>query len=127
MTLNEVYRYQTTSAENRPAAVYNLSTITSISPDSSRSNYSGGRSTASPGSCTKISPQEIIDTLNLLEQAEQRVSCEVARIQDKIREARGVVEAYRREKRARMKENAALVAEEERQTRSADDELWLMV
>jgi len=38
-----------------------------------------------------------------------------------------MVEAYRREKRARMKENAALVAEEERQTRRVDDDLWLSV
>ena len=38
-----------------------------------------------------------------------------------------MVEAYRREKRARIKENAALVAEEERQTRRADDELWLSI
>ena len=72
-------------------------------------------------------PQDIIDTLNLLEQAEQEVSLEVARIQDKIKEAREIVETYRRERRARMKENAALIAEEERETRGPDDELWFTV
>lgn len=71
-------------------------------------------------------PQDIIDTLNLLEQAEQEVSLEVARIQDKIKEAREIVETYRRERRARMKENAALVAEE-RETKGPDDELWFTV
>ena len=70
-------------------------------------------------------PQDIIDTLNLLEQAEQEVSHEVARIQDKLKEARAMVEAYRRERRTRMKENVTLAAEEGRQTKRADDEFWL--
>jgi hypothetical protein len=118
---------QTDSCQNRLAAVYSLSTITSLSSDSSCSNYASDHSTGSRDSCDKIPPQDIIDTLNLLEQVEQEVSHEVARIQDKIKEARMMVEAYRREKRARMKENATLVAEEERQTRKADDELWLVV
>ena len=117
-------QHPTTRAENRLATVHTLSTITSLSSDSACSNHTSGRST---GSHDKIQPQDIIDTLNFLEQVEQNVSREVARIQDKIKETRTMVEAYRREKRARMKENAALVAEEERQTRKVDDELWLMV
>ena len=127
MTSDEVCRYKPTPAENRLAAVYGLSTITSLTPDSSCPNYASDHSTGSGASCDKISPQDIIDTLNLLDRVEQGISHEVARIQDKVKEAREMVGAYRREKRARMKENATLIAEEERQTRKADDELWLTV
>ena len=127
MTLDKIYQYKTTPGENRLAAVYTLSTTTSLSSDSSGSNYASDHSTGSSDSCDKIPPQDIIDTLNLLDKVEQEVSHEVARIQDKIKEAREMVEAYRREKRVRMKENAMLVTEEERQTRRVDDELWLVV
>ena len=127
MALDKIHRYKTTPAENRLAAVYGPSTITSLSSGSSCSNYASDHSTRSSDSCDKIPPQDIINTLNLLDQVEQEVSHEVARIQDKIKEAREMVETYRRERRARMKENATLVAEEERQTRRADDELWLAV
>jgi len=127
MTLDEVYRYKTTPAENRLAAIYSLSTITSLPSNSSFSSYASDHSTRSSNSCDRIPPQDVIDTLNLLDQVEQEVSHEVARIQDRIKEAREMVEAYRREKRARMKENAMLIAEEQRQTRAVDDELWLAV
>lgn len=105
--------YPKTPTENRLAAVYNLSTITSFSSDSSCSNHASDRSTGSRDPCDKIPPQDVIDTLNHLEQVEQEVSHEVARVQRKIKEARAMVEAYRREKRARAKEDATLVAEEE--------------
>lgn len=128
MTLDEIRRYKTTPAENRLTAVYSLSTITSLSSDfSACSNCASDDSTGSGNSCDKIPPQDIINTLTLLDQVEQEVSHEVVRIQDKIEEAREMVEAYRREKRERMKENATLVAEEERQTIRVDDELWLAV
>jgi len=127
MTLYEILQRPKTPAENRLATVYTLSTITSLPSDSSCSTYASERSTGSRDLCNKIPPQDIIDTLNLLEQAEQEVSHEVARVEDGIKETRAMVEAYRREKQARMKENATLVAEEERRTRRADDELWLAV
>jgi len=127
MTLDEIRRYKATHAENRLAAVYGPSTITSLSSGSSCSNYASNHSIRSSDSRDKIPPQDIIDTLNLLDKVEQEVSHEVARVQDKIKEAREMVETYRRERRARMKENATLIAEEERQTRRADDELWLAV
>lgn len=122
--LGGMCQHPTTRAENRLATVHSLSTITSLSSGSSGSSHASDRST---GSHDNIPPQEVIDTLNFLEQVEQNVFDEVARIQDKIKETRTMVEAFRREKRARMKENAALVAEEERQTRTVDDELWLVV
>ena len=122
-----MYQYQKTRAENRPVAVHTLSTIATLPSGSSCSNHANDPSTGSRDLCDNIPPQDIINTLNFLERVEQDVSHEVARIQDKVKEARAMVEAYRREKRARMKENAALVAEEERQTRGADDELWLTV
>lgn len=127
MALDEIHRYKITHGENRIAAVYGPSTITSLSSGSSCSNYASNHSIRSSDSRDKIPPQDIIDTLNLLDQVEREVSHEIARVQDKIKEAREMVETYRRERRARMKENAALVAEEERQTRRADDELWLAV
>lgn len=127
MTLDKIHQYQTTPTEDRSAAVYNLSAIASLSSDSSYSDYAGDHSTGSYGSYNKIPPREVINTLDLLERAEQKVSHDVARIRDKIREARESVEAYRREKRERVKKNAALIAEEERQTRRTDDELWLVV
>ena len=127
MTLGGIYRYKATPAENRLAAVYSLSTITSLSSNSSCSSYASDHPTGSSDSYDRIPPQDVIDTLNLLDQVEQEVSHGIARIQDKIKEAREMVETYRREKRARMKENATLIAEEQRQTRGADDELWLAV
>jgi len=126
MAVDKVYQYPTTPAENRLAVVYSLSTISSHSSGSSYSNYTSDPPTGPRDSCGDIPPQDVIDTLNLLEQVEQEVSQEVARIQDKIKEAREMVETYRRERRARMKENAILVAEE-RQTKRVDDELWLTV
>jgi hypothetical protein len=122
-----MYQQPTTPAESRLATAHTLSTITSLSSDSSRSNYASDCSTGSRDLCDKIPPQDVIDTLNFLEQVEQEVSREVARIKDEIKETRAMVEAYRQEKRARMKENAALVAEEGRQTRRADNELWLAI
>lgn len=127
MAVDKVYQYPTTPAENRLAVVYSLSTISSHSSDSSYSNYASDPLTGPRDSCNDIPPQDVIDTLNLLEQVEQEVSHEVARIQDKIKEAREMVETYRRERRARVRENAILVAEEERQTKRVDDELWLAV
>jgi len=127
--LDGMYQHQTTRAKNGPATVHTLSTMSTRSSGSSGSYHTvtSDRSTGSLHSYDKIPPQDVIDTLNFLEQVEQDVSREVARVQDKIKEARAMVEAYRREKRARVKENAALVAEEERQTRRVDDELWLSV
>jgi ElaB/YqjD/DUF883 family membrane-anchored ribosome-binding protein len=127
MALDEIYRYKPNPVENRLAAIYSLSTITSLSSDSSYSKYASDHSTGSSGSRNKIPPQDIVDTLNLLDQVEQEVSHEVTRIQGKIKETKKMVEAYRSEKRARMKENVTLVAEEERQTIKADDEFWLVV
>ena len=127
MAVDKFHRYPTTPAENRLAVVYSISTISSQSSDSSYSNYASDPPTGPCDSCHDIPPQDVIDTLNLLEQVEQEVSHEVARIQDKIKEAKEMVETYRRERRARMKENAILVAEEERQTKRVDDELWLAV
>lgn len=127
--LDEMYQHPTTRTNNGPAAIYmhTLPTTTTLSSGSSGSYHTvaSSCSTGSRDSRDRIPPQDVIDTLNFLEQVEQDVSHEVARVQDKIKETRAMVEAYRREKRARMKENAALVAEEERQTRRADDELWL--
>jgi len=130
--LDGMYQHQATRAKGAPATVHTLSTITTLSSSSSCSYYTvaSNLSTGSRDSRDSrdtIPPQDVIDTLNFLEQVEQDVSREVARVQDSIKEARAMVEAYRREKRARMKENAALVAEEERQTRRVDDELWLSV
>jgi hypothetical protein len=125
--LDEMYKHPTTPAKRGLATVHTLSTITTPSSGSSHSNRASNRSTGSRDSCDKIPPQDIIDTLNFLERVEQEVSHEVARIKDNIKEARAIVDAYRREKRARVKENATLVAEEERQTRKADDEFWLAV
>ena len=119
-----MYQHPATRAENRLATVHTPSIISSLSSGSSCSNHASNHST---GSHDKIPPQDVIDTLNILEQVEQNVFHEVVRIQDEIKETRTMVEAYRREKRARVKENAALVAEEERQTKRIDDELWLVV
>lgn len=127
MIVNKIYQHLKTPAEIGLPDVYSLSTSTSLSSDSSGSNYVSDYSAGSRDSCDKIPPQGVIDTLNLLEQIEQEVSHEVSRVQDEIREAKEMVEAYRKEKRARIKENAMLVAEEEQQTRRADDELWLVV
>ena len=124
-----MYQHQATRAKGGPTTVHTLSTITTLSSSSSCSYHTvaSNFSTESRDSCNTIPPQDVIDTLNFLEQVEQDVSREVARVQDNIKEARAMVEAYRREKRARVKENAALVAEEERQTRRVDDELWLSI
>ena len=124
--LDGMYQHPATRARNRLAGDHTLSTITTLSSDSSESR-SNHRSTESRDLCDKIPPQDVIDTLNFLEQVEQDVSREVARIRDKIKETRTMIETYRREKRARMKENAALVAEEEEQTIRPDNELWLSV
>ena len=122
-----MYQHQATRTKGGSSTVHTLSTITTLSSSSSCSYHTvaSNLSTGSRDSRDTIPPQDVIDTLNFLEQVEQDVSREVARVQDNIKEARAMVEAYRREKRARMKENAALVAEEERQTRRVDDELWL--
>lgn len=127
MVLDGVHRYSVTPAENRFADVYSLSTNTSLSSDSSCSNHPNNRSTEPRDTYNNIAPQDVIETLNLLEVTEQEVSYEVARIEDEIKEARVMVEEYRRERRARIKENAELIKEEERQSIGVDDDLWLTV
>lgn len=127
MISGEIYQHPTIPAENRLATIYSLPTIASSSRSSgaSCSNYAGNRSAGFCDSSNTIPPQDVIDTLNLLEEVDQEVSHEVARIQDKIKEARLMMEEYQREKRARMKVNTTLVVGKEQKTRRADDGLWL--